>query len=88
MEQGDEMPPLDYGYLLWVRTYTDAELRSKSLHSTIEEARTAATKYFSNRAELQITRTGDGAKHAWMFNYITQEWETKRSKVPAPSLHG
>ena len=80
------MASLQYGYLLWVKTYADVELRSKSFHATMEEARDAATKYFSNRAELRITRTGDGASHTWTFNYITQEWEAKPRKVSAP--HG
>lgn len=77
------MATLQHGYLLWVKTYADAESRSKSFHATIEEARNAATQYFSSRAELKITRTGDGTCHTWMFDYDTQEWEAKSRRVSA-----
>jgi hypothetical protein len=70
-----------HGYLLWVKAYADSESRSKSFHATIEEARDAAAQYFSSRAELQITRTGEGASHTWMFDYDTQVWVAKSRKV-------
>jgi len=79
------MLALQPGYVLWIRTYADGESRSMSLHATIDEAREAATQYFSSRAELQITRNGKGACHTWTFDYDTQAWSAKPRKISALS---
>jgi hypothetical protein len=79
------MAMLQPGYVLWVKTYADGESQSVSFHTTIDEARDAATRYFASRAELQITRTGEGACHTWMFDYDTRAWGAKSRRISALS---
>ena len=77
------MVALQPGYVLWVKTYADGESRSMSLHATIDEARDAAPQYIASRAELQITKTGQGACHTWMFDYDTRAWGAKTRRISA-----